>query len=94
MPGPRSLLYGTAMTKAPSTRDSYPPLLASQIELVGARRADVARLKEAGGEYDEVLLDAIANDLVGARLVIRAALAVPSPGGLSAADREELELQE
>ncbi len=42
----------------------------------------------------EAALDATANDLVGARLVIRAALASPPPRGPSGADREELERRE
>lgn len=59
-----------------------------------ARRADVAALVEPGGEPDENLVDDIADDLVGVRLVIRAALAVPPPGGISGASREALELRE
>lgn len=39
-------------------------------------------------------MDAIANDLVGVRLVIRAALAVPLPEGVTGAAREELLRQE
>lgn len=78
-----------------ATPSSYPPLLLCQIEIVRARRADVARLEEAGGEHAcENLADEIANDLVGARIVIRAALVAPQPSGLSEADREALELRE
>ncbi len=82
------------MTKAPSTRDSYPPLLHAQIRLVEAIRGDVAALAEAGAEHDEVSVDALANDLVGARLVIRAALVVPPPCGVSGAARETFEAHE
>lgn len=39
-------------------------------------------------------MDEIADDLVGVRLVIRAALALPPPGGISGASREALELRE
>ncbi len=80
--------------RAYPTRDSYPPLLRAQIELVEARRARVVALTEACGKYDETLVDAIANDLVGARLVIRAAFTAPPPGGVSGADREVLERHE
>ncbi len=69
----------------------HPPLLASQLRLVELRGADVARLPGSARERDAEVLDAIANDLVGARFVIRAALAVPSPHGASGAEREDLE---
>ena len=39
-------------------------------------------------------MDAIANDLVGARLVLRAALAAPPPGEVSDARRQDLERRE
>ena len=74
---------------------THSPLLDEQLRLLRNRRADVADLvMELGIEYDEVLVDRIANDLVGARLVIRAALAAPLPGGASGARRQELERRE
>lgn len=71
------------------------PLLDVQLRLLEDRRADIADLLlERGGEGDETLVDAVANDLVGARLVIQAALAAPSPCGISGAAREDLRHRE
>lgn len=50
----------------PVQHTAYSPLLVSQLRLVEARRADVAALAEAGAENDKVLVDAIANDRIGA----------------------------
>ena len=75
-------------------RPTRRPLLDEQLRLLRDRRADVADLPELGIEHDEELVDRIANDLVGARLVIRAALAASSPVGASCARREEFERRE
>ena len=80
--------------KSHSTHEPYAAILASQIELAGARRPDVAPLTRADAERDEALADAVANDLVGARLVMRAALSGSPPAGVSGAAREELEPRE
>ena len=77
-----------------SPHATYPTLLAAQLRLVRERRAEVARLLAVGGRHDEALVDAVTNDLVGARLVIRAAVAVPPPNGVSGAAREDLQRQE
>lgn len=64
----------------PASRGAeHTPLLASQLALIEAVRADVAALRAGGAPVPrEAALDATANDLVGARLVIRAALASPA----------------
>lgn len=73
---------------------AHPSLLAGQIQLLEDRRADVADGLKVGGRHDEILVDAVASDLVGVRLVIRAALAVPPPRGALEAAREKLERRE
>ncbi|MDP9438621.1 MAG: hypothetical protein M3P49_07740 [Actinomycetota bacterium] len=74
-------------------RAEHPSLLASQLALLDAVRADVAALRAGGAPVPcEAALDATANDLVGARLVIRAALASPPARGPSGAEREVTEL--
>jgi hypothetical protein len=87
---PRSLRQRTPII-ATSPPAHHPPLLASRLRLVGLRGADVARLPGSAHERDAEVLEAIANDLVGARFVIRAAPAAPSPRGASGAEREDLE---
>ena len=63
-------------------------LLAGQIELIETRREEVLALRgRGGGDVGEDLT----NDLVGARLVIRAALLA---GGLTEIEREGLERSE
>lgn len=51
----------------------------------------VGYLLNTGGERDEVLVDGMANDLVGARLAIRAALTAPTHSGIPGVAREERE---
>ena len=75
-------------------RPTRRPLLDEQLRLLRDRRADVADLLELGIEHDGELGGRIANDLGGARLVIRAARAPPSPVGASCARREEFERRE
>ena len=76
-------------------RSMHRPLLDEQLLLLlRDKRADVEDLLEMGGEHDEDLVNRIADDLVGARLVIRAALAVPPPDGISGAAREKLRHRE
>lgn len=62
-------------------------LLAHQLRLLGARREEVRTLRERGegGSYRG---EALANDLVGIRLVLSAALLFQ---GLAEAEREGLE---
>ncbi|MDP9484881.1 MAG: hypothetical protein M3Q49_03640 [Actinomycetota bacterium] len=58
----------------PDARAEHPPLSASQLRLVRERREDVARQSEPGVDRDVAALDALADDLLSARLVLRAAL--------------------
>ncbi|QIN81105.1 hypothetical protein GBA65_21975 (plasmid) [Rubrobacter marinus] len=74
-----------------SENTAHSPRLAKQLRLIEDRRADVADLLEQGGPHDEALLDLVANDLVGARLVIRAALLAPPPRAVFGEAREDLE---
>ncbi len=54
----------------PDARAEHTPLLASQLALIEAVRADVAALRAGGVPVPrEAALDATANDLVGALLV-------------------------
>lgn len=62
-PGPAGRV---SSMKAYLTGDSYPPLLRTQIQLIEASRDVGAALAEAGAENDKVLVDAIANDRIGA----------------------------
>lgn len=72
---------------------AHTPLLASQLALIEAKRADVTLLSIGRGHPPEQdALDALANDLVGARVVIASALlAAPPPHEISGEAREELE---
>lgn len=73
---------------------SLHPRLREQLRLLENRGADVANLSRLDVEYDEVFLDSLRNDLVGARLVILAALAASPPDVVATqAAREELELR-
>ena len=83
------------MNESDIPRSTNRPLLDEQLRLIEERRRDVADLlMEPGVVRDEALVDNVANDLAGARLVIRAALAAPPPGGISGAAREELRNRE
>ena len=82
------------MSDSDVTRAHYPALLDGQFRLLARRRADVAALSKPGVERDEAAIDRIANDLVGARLVIRAALSAPSADSVPGATRDEPERRE
>jgi hypothetical protein len=62
-------------------------VLAGQFRLLEVKRAEVEDPRRRGGGPD----DALANDLAGIRFVLRAALLA---GGLTEAEREELERSE
>lgn len=66
-------------------------LLDGQLRLLESRSRDVAALVTLPGEpRDEAPVDRLANDLVGARLVLRAPLATSPPAGVSEEERAEL----
>ena len=62
------------------------PLLTGQLRLLEVKRGEVRTLRERGGSSSYV--EALANDLVGIRLVLSAALLA---GGIGEAERGELE---
>ena len=62
-------------------------VLAGQLRLLQARKAEVEDLRRRGGGPD----DGLANDLAGIRFVLRAALLA---GGLTGAWREKVERSE
>ena len=65
------------------------------MRLIEIRSADVAGLPQSRGDaIDEDLVDRIANDLVGARLVVRATLAAAPPARTSGSTQRELEGKE
>ena len=82
------------MDDSHAARAPHRPILDAQLRLIEQRRADVAALLEPGGERDEAHVDRVANDLVGVRLTVRAALAAPPPAGVTGAARDGLQRPE
>lgn len=85
--------YRTPMDEFDAEYAPLHPLLCEQLRLLENRRTDVANLSRPDVAYDEAFLDSLRNDLVGARLVILAALAASPPDVATGAAREELQLR-